>query len=678
MATKNTVEIEITAKDEASGNISQIGQAINGMLTIAAIKQVAEFAVELANLGSESLITRARFEAFAGSAEEADRTIRLVKEATNDTISEMGAMQGASKLFQMGLVGSAEEAAFLMEAAVKLGDQTQDTSGRVEDFALMLANTSIPRLDNFGISSGRVRTRIKELQDQMPGLSRETAFMQATMEEAQKSLELLEDAGLEQMQGNDRLKSSFQDLKATVGEEMAPSFQLLTGGLADLVSGFDDFLNRSDLAQIFLEKMSTSSNLFLSAAETGKAYTEMLISNAQQSEINATAQQALNDANLEYVQVGEQAIGVSGMLRNKALELETAELRQEEAIRLVSSTMASAPEAMDQYNQAIEASRQASMEAETAQREHKDAIDALRLAQMNARAEFDATAASLGELNKQQMANAQIEALAEAREKGEISAKQFAEAQNAILKEMGLLTQAEEEAQGQLNKLREEYINGRIDADDYAKGVNIVSDAMEKVADQQKETDAKLKSLNEAYDGGKVSAENYKELQYELKREMQSFTTETMQDMRGGLSDLGRGFEDGASNAEIMAGSMDDGKQAAGEFRGEIDGLSTSIEEIPKETTIKITYEVETIGDEPPPGTPPSPQAPSPMQSGFSGLISSPTQALFGEWGPEYVNVQPLERTTVNNNFNTTINTSATQSNVLADLQQIQSIYGRR
>ncbi len=678
MAKDFKVAIEIFLKDTASSGIKAIGDAVTGMLTVAAVKQVAELAVELANLGSESLITRARFEAFAGSAEEADRTIRLVKEATNDTISEMGAMQGASKLFQMGLVGSAEEAAFLMEAAVKLGDQTQDTSGRVEDFALMLANTSIPRLDNFGISSGRVRTRIKELQDQMPGLSRETAFMQATMEEAQKSLELLEDAGLEQMQGNDRLKSSFQDLKATVGEEMAPSLQLLTGGLADLVSGFDDFLNRSDLAQIFLEKMSTSSNLFLSAAETGKAYTEMLINNAQQSEINATAQQALNDANLEYVQVGEQAIGVSGMLRNKALELETADLRQEEAIRQVSETMASAPEAMDQYNQAIEASRQASMEAETAQREHKDAIDALRVSQMNAKAAFDETAASLGELNKQQMANAQIEALAEAREKGEISAKQFAEAQNAILKEMGLLTQAEEEAQNRLNKLREDYIGGRIDAEDYAKGVDVIGDTMEEISEQEKKTKAELEKLNTEYEDGKITSEEYKKKQEELKRELDSFRTETMQEMRPQLENLNQEFEDGAGDVETMAGSMDDGKQAAGEFRGELDELSTSIEELPEEKRIRITYEVEVTGDEPPSGSNGSGGGATPMQSGFNGIVSTPTQALFGEWGPEYVNVQPLERTTVNNNFNTTINTSATQSNVLSDLQQIQAIYGRR
>ena len=69
----------------------------------------------------------------------------------------------------------------VVEIASRLGDQTMAVSDRVSDFALMLANQSLPRLDNFGISSGKVRARIEELMSTVAGMTRETAFMQAVM-----------------------------------------------------------------------------------------------------------------------------------------------------------------------------------------------------------------------------------------------------------------------------------------------------------------------------------------------------------------------------------------------------------------------------------------------------------------------------------------------------------------
>ncbi|MDR0608015.1 MAG: hypothetical protein LBG52_06870 [Candidatus Peribacteria bacterium] len=59
------------------------------------------------------------------------------------------------------------------------------------DFAALLANQSLPRLDTFGISSGKVRERIEELMNATAGMTREEAFMTAVMEEGTKSMERL-------------------------------------------------------------------------------------------------------------------------------------------------------------------------------------------------------------------------------------------------------------------------------------------------------------------------------------------------------------------------------------------------------------------------------------------------------------------------------------------------------
>jgi len=61
-------------------------------------------------------------------------------------------------------------------------------SDAAEAFAVMIANMSAARLDSFGLSSGMVRKRSEELMRTTPGMTREQAFFQATMEEGEKTM----------------------------------------------------------------------------------------------------------------------------------------------------------------------------------------------------------------------------------------------------------------------------------------------------------------------------------------------------------------------------------------------------------------------------------------------------------------------------------------------------------
>jgi hypothetical protein len=57
-------------------------------------------------------------------------------------------------------------------------------SARLEEFTLAINRQGIPMLDNFGISSGRIRHRVEALQKQQPFSERGELFKQAVLEEA--------------------------------------------------------------------------------------------------------------------------------------------------------------------------------------------------------------------------------------------------------------------------------------------------------------------------------------------------------------------------------------------------------------------------------------------------------------------------------------------------------------
>jgi hypothetical protein len=136
----------------------------------------------------------------------------------------------------MGLVTNADEMSNVVEMATRLGDQTASASDRVGDFALLLANQSIPRLDNFGISSGRVRARIKELQEETAGLSREQAFMQAVMEQGGKSLDLLGERVDDGAAAFEKSQARMENFRVEMGKKLVP----VAAKVMDIIAGLED------------------------------------------------------------------------------------------------------------------------------------------------------------------------------------------------------------------------------------------------------------------------------------------------------------------------------------------------------------------------------------------------------------------------------------------------------
>lgn len=228
-----TVEILIEAKNKAKGAFGNFKKGFSDALTIPKslndaanllggslaniVNQLPQMAAELVKLGVDSQTVTNRFEKFAGGSERATELLDAFNEGALNTVDRMTAMAKSTKLLSLGLVDNADEMRQVAQMAIQLGDQTMDTGSRIDDFGALLANMSTPRLDNFGISSGKVRLRIKELLASGQALSRDQAFKMAVMEEGAKSLDKLGDTSELTSVKLDRSKAAIQDLKIDAG-----------------------------------------------------------------------------------------------------------------------------------------------------------------------------------------------------------------------------------------------------------------------------------------------------------------------------------------------------------------------------------------------------------------------------------------------------------------------------
>ena len=170
-------------------------------------------------------------------------------------VNDADLMYSSSKLMSMGLAGSNEEAARLLEISTQLGSAMGvDATQAAEDFALMLANQSIPRLDTFGISSGIVRQRIEEMMAADQNLTREQAFLNATLEQAEITLGKVGEQGVGAAADMDRMKANIDNLKTAIGERFLPVLAVIS---EKLVQAWNDPQIQAGISNVlaWLEKI---------------------------------------------------------------------------------------------------------------------------------------------------------------------------------------------------------------------------------------------------------------------------------------------------------------------------------------------------------------------------------------------------------------------------------------
>lgn len=286
-----TVSVNITARDTASSAISNVSSALStlsttasgtvstnlntlsghasslasGMVTLSsgvnsAISniqglmgsEIVQGAIEMVNLGLQVRSTTAAFEALAGT--DAAATLELMREATSGVASDFQLMQAANRYFQLGIAQTGTEAAELVDIAITLGRvMGQDVTESIEAFGALLANQSIPRLDNFGISSSNVRARVLELKE--AGMGAQEAFTMAVLEQGRNSLERLGDAADVGATNVDRLSVRWQNFFNTFAEGIA--------GVADQAAGTLEMIANAIDAQAQLNAINNGEGIIV-------------------------------------------------------------------------------------------------------------------------------------------------------------------------------------------------------------------------------------------------------------------------------------------------------------------------------------------------------------------------------------------------------------------------------
>lgn len=274
-----------------------------------AIKQAIAGAVDMAQLGASMERVEDRFGKFAQTAGGSTKILEAFQKGAGGTVDQMSAMTAASALLQQGLVTNAFEMEKTVELATRLGSQTVTATDRINDFSQLLRNQSIQLLDNFGISSGVVRTRIKELQAATAGLSREEAFRIAVFEEGEKSLAILGERVDDNAAKFERAQARLADWRLEMAGKFTP-----------VVASVMEFISELDSVTIALVATLTAGigTLAKFTGGLGELATKVGLTGGQFAALAATA--ALAIAAYEGVRRVQEAVAEGQENVNQALE----------------------------------------------------------------------------------------------------------------------------------------------------------------------------------------------------------------------------------------------------------------------------------------------------------------------------------------------------------------------
>jgi hypothetical protein len=388
----------IEAKDKSGKATKSASASLDGLtdkVKSAGLALGAAFAADqladMAKMGATAERVERRFAAFSQEAGGAEQVLAAFQKGAGGAASKMEGMASASKLLQMGLVQDAAGMERVVEMASRMGDQTQGVTDRVADFSLMLANTSIPRLDNFGISSGRVRTRIAELQEATKGMTREAAFMQAVMEEGGDALTKLGPRVDDNLMSFEKMEAQMADLKVEIGQGLAPVMVTLMGVVSSLLTAVSPLIDKFAELTSGVEEMerviATNEQV---ATSYGDQLNALVDSGMSMSDALGVLGGKLDDAATEWdnMSAAERiAVDLMGKGSEYTHSMGRAVTSLNEAIASGSSSYADYTSAIEQYNSGVTKS--------------ESKIDAMTQAEYKRQKQWELGAAGLEDYEKQ-------------------------------------------------------------------------------------------------------------------------------------------------------------------------------------------------------------------------------------------------------------------------------------
>jgi len=258
MASDNTKKIAVvlTGENKTQQAFRGAGQSLDGFKSklqsmsatftkmaavgTAAFAGIAYGTKQVVTAAAESQRASVTFDALNKSiGSVSSDSLEKLRASTRGMVADTDLMLAGNKFMAMGLATTQDEMSKLAQISTKLGTAMGNgATESMENFALMMANQSILRLDSFGISSGKVRERIEELMTSTEGMTREMAFNAAVMEQAEATMKKLGEPALTMADRMDIMKAKTENLKTSLGEALIPAIERLVNAVTPIIEKF--------------------------------------------------------------------------------------------------------------------------------------------------------------------------------------------------------------------------------------------------------------------------------------------------------------------------------------------------------------------------------------------------------------------------------------------------------
>lgn len=265
-------------------------QFAGGVLGGLALREVVNFAESMNELGTEVNANRILFEQLTRTLGGGTAVLRDLRAATGDVVDDMTLMAGANQLLRLGITETSDQTADLIGMIQRLKQPTESTTDAIQNFALMLSNESLLRLDSFGISSANVKRRMDELGQ---------SFREATMAEMAGQIERLGDAADVAITPLARIQTEIDNIRQQLGAGLSTSLNSLGGFLIAMIEHGDvawanitqnPYLNQSERDMV---ARMTSARRQIAPGSNQFPWYDMY--NAEQQLLNGSVQVVSND-----------------------------------------------------------------------------------------------------------------------------------------------------------------------------------------------------------------------------------------------------------------------------------------------------------------------------------------------------------------------------------------------
>lgn len=427
-------------------------------------KETAVAAFEFAEAGAQIRQTKDSFADLGISIES-------MRSAVNGTVPDMTLMSGAltlnagaSKTMQAAYTAAVPQLLQMSKAASKLNPSLGDTTYMFQSLSTAAKKQSSMIADNLGIvvkQGVAYQEYAKSINKSVDALTDEEKSLAFLNELLKSGNTLIEQAG-----GNvDSLTDSYSRVRTNL-ENATNGLKEQTGaagGLVDAIatltgnySKWYEAANATGKSVIGFKGTLESVQLVLTG--TNATIEKYNSATYKMGEVTATAAESMK-AYIASLPASFENVGSA--MRNAGYEASVwGELSR-------SSSLGSM-DALNQYNQAIAAQEAASVAAAAEQIALAEAERAAQVAAADAAAASLQFAAGLGEVGKQAFVNMQLETLNSLYKEGTIDQHTYRAAQLELMKQSGLLTQAELNAAAQMASLNQQLADGSIRASDYA------------------------------------------------------------------------------------------------------------------------------------------------------------------------------------------------------------------